>query len=414
MPGSTGDSNRESIELGVSRRTLMSQITAAGMAGGLAGLAGCSGLQQEQEETPMETDPSNGEGSDDGGGSNGEGQVPDFQRVPLTPPPTADQIDYSNPTQSQREVAFVTHNGTNEVFIPAIAMMNDAMNNYGWTGEFTGPTGNDQAAQVEILNTKVQTLSEGDVLATTVLDGNSYAEPVRNAVEKGVAVVQWNTTVQDWDYDFMVEEFGYPIPYVGQTHFPAGNAVGKTAYEKAEANVDADEYTVLNCTGVPGHPALQARNAGIRNYLELQDNVEVLDLLDVSTDTSQAITRVQDAYSSNPDINMVLGSGFWGPTAGARLMKNEGLSKSDMLVGGFDFTENVLNGIANDRISFSVGQDYPAQGAVPIFLAYRWLDRGAPMKDFITGITVVDSSNIDFALKRADGWTKLRSYYENN
>jgi hypothetical protein len=60
-----------------------------------------------------------------------------------------------------------------------------------------------------------------------------------------------------------------------------------------------------------------------------------------------------------------------------------------------------------------VGQDYPAQGYIPLMLAYRWLDRGAPMKDFITGITIVDETNVEFALKRAKGWSDLIDHYDN-
>jgi len=417
-----------SIELGVSRRDLMKQLGALGLAGGVAGFAGCNSIRDastttksgESVVTNQRTDDqqTNDQGTNAATDQNGSGgsqssEIPPFQRVPLTPPPTADQIDYADPTDPEREVAFVTHNATNQVFVPAIAMMNDAMNHFGWTGEFVGPTGNSQSKQVEIMTTKVQTMSAGDVLATTVLDPSAYKPPVQTAVEKGMAVTQWNTTVGDWDYDFMIENFGMVLPYVGQTHFPAGNAVGVTAYEKAQEQLDADQYVVLPTTGVPGHPALQARNDGIRNALSQQENVEVLNLLDVSTDSAQAITRVNDRFKANPDINVILGSGFWGPTAGARLMENEGMNRDQMLVGGFDFTTPVLNGIKNDQVSFSVGQDYPAQGYIPLMLAYRWLDRGAPMKDFITGITIVDDTNVEFALKRAKGWSDLIDHYDN-
>jgi len=406
-----------SIELGVSRRRLLKQMAALGMTGGVTGLAGCSSLRSDETETSVSTAANRQTTeNDDGTGGSSSGtnaSLPEFQRVPLTPPPTADEIDFTAPRNPERKVAFVTHNGTNQVFQPAIAMMNDAMNKFGWTGEFVGPTGNNQSKQVEIMNTKVSTLSKGDVMATTVLDANSYLGPIKNAVEKGIAVVQWNTTVSEWGYDTMMNEFGYPLPYVGQQHFPAGNATGITAYEKAEEHLEDDDYVVLPTTGVPGHPALKARNDGIRNALRRYDNVEVLDLLDVSTDVSKAINRVDSKYRSNPEINVIIGSGFWGPTAGGRLVENENMSRSDMIVGGFDYVSDVLNGIKQGTITFTIGQNYPAQGFVPLSLAYRWLDRGEPMRDFITGTEIVDESNVDFALKRATGYPKLTDYYRS-
>lgn len=412
MPRDTigGDDGVVSIELGVSRRKLMKQMASVGMIGGLTGLAGCSSLRESDSETEDVSTDSNSvteSGSSSSQSSGSGAALPDFQRVPLTPPPTADEIDFANPRNPAREVAFITHNATNQVFQPAIAMMNDAMNRFGWTGEFVGPTGNNQSRQVEIMNTKADTLSKGDVMATTVLDANSYLDPVKKAVDKGVAVTQWNTTVSEWDYDTMVSEFGYPLPYIGQEHYPAGNATGVTAYEKAEELLDDDSYVVLPTTGVPGHPALKARNDGIRNALSRHDNVEVLELLDVSTDVSQAINRVDTKYRSNPDINIILGSGFWGPTAGGRLVENENLSSSEMIVGGFDYVSDVLNGIQNGSITFTIGQNFPAQGFVPLSLAYRWLDRGEPMRDFITGTEIVDESNVGFARKRAEGYPKL-------
>lgn len=426
---SDNDSNTDgkdivSIELGVSRRDLMKQLGGLGLTGGFVGFAGCNTVRDSSTTTnPQQTvgtdqGGAGGDGTDNqanqenGSGSMGS-EIPPFQRVPLTPPPTADEIDYADPADPEREVAFVTHNATNQVFVPAIAMMNDAMNHFGWTGEFTGPTGNNQSKQVEILNTKVETLGAGDVLATTVLDPEAYMSPVKTAVENDIAVTQWNTTVGGWDYDFMIENFGLVIPYVGQTHFPAGNAVGVTAYEKAEEQLEADEYVVLATTGVPGHPALQARNEGIRNALARHDNVSVLNLLDVSTDSSQAITRVNDRYNANPDINIILGSGFWAPAAASSLVEDEGL-QGEMIVGGFDLPESTLQGIQNGTITFTVGQDPYSQGYITTQLAYEYMDRGIPMKDYITGVSIIDESNIDFASQRSSAWDELVDFQNQN
>lgn len=398
-----------SIELGVSRRRLMQQLSAAGLAGGLAGLAGCSALQSDDGSTPTPTD---GGG---GGGGGGSGDIPPFTRVPLIPPPGADQMDLSNPTDESRRMDFVTHNGTNQFFTPVIAGMNDALNKLGWEGSFTGPEGNDQQQQVEILATKASSLEGGrDLLATTVLDESSYVDPIIDAIENDIVVAQYNTTVNAWDFDFMMEEFGRPLPYVGQQAFPAGNAVGITAYEKAQEILGSDtELVVLPCIAVPGHPALQARTDGFVNSIGAQDNVTMLDQLDVSTDVSQATTRVSDAYSANNDINVILGSGFWGPAAAASLVDNEGL-QGEMIVGGFDLPSSTLQGIENGNVTFTVGQDPYSQGFMPVMLGYEYVERGIPMKDYITGVSIIDESNIEFATQRSGSWADLVDYQEAN
>jgi ABC-type sugar transport system substrate-binding protein len=310
---------------------------------------------------------------------------------------------------------FVTHNGTNQFFTPVIAGMNDALNKMGWSGSFTGPEGNDQARQVEILNTKVDSLESGrDLLGTTVLDESSYAAPIRSAIENEITVVQYNTTVDAWDFQFMMEEFDRVLPYVGQQAFPAGNAVGITAYEKAQEMFGSDtELTVLPCIAVPGHPALQARTDGFVNSIGAQDNVEMLEQLNVSTDVAQATTRVQDAYSANNDINVILGSGFWGPAAAAQLVENEGL-QGEMVVGGFDLPESTLQGIRNGNVTFTVGQDPYSQGFQPVMLGWEYVERGIPMKDYITGVSIVDESNIEFASQRSGSWDELVDWQNQN
>jgi ABC-type sugar transport system substrate-binding protein len=420
-----------SIELGVTRRNLMKQLSAAGLAGGLTGgMAGCASLRQG---SPTPSDIEDADGSDDSDGSDGsdggdgettndvqdeggsDNQIPPFTRVPLIPPPGADQMDLSNPQEQERRMDFVTHNGTNQFFTPVIAGMNDALNRMDWSGSFTGPEGNDQARQVEILNTKVDSLRNGrDLLGTTVLDESSYAAPIRSAIENDITVVQYNTTVDAWDFQFMMEEFDRVLPYVGQQAFPAGNAVGITAYEKAQEILGSDtELTVLPCIAVPGHPALQARTDGFVNSIGAQDNVTMLEQLNVSTDVAQATTRVQDAYSANNDINVILGSGFWGPAAAASLIENEGL-QGEMVVGGFDLPESTLQGIENGNITFTVGQDPYSQGFQPVMLAWEYVKRGIPMKDYITGVSIIDESNIEFASQRSGSWDELVDWQDQN
>lgn len=410
-----------SLELGVSRRKLMKQLSAVGLASGLTGLAGCQQARQDTA-TPTEGDDEgdgddgDGEnGSEDGGSGAQSGNIPDFTRVPLIPPPTADSMDLSDPDDPDRQMVFVTHNGTNQFFTPCIAGMNDALNKLGWSGQFLGPDGNDQQRQVEILNTQVDSLEGGrDVLGTTVLDSESYAGPVQNALDDDIPVVQWNTTVDGWDFNSMMDRFGQVLPYVGQRAFPAGNAVGITAYEKAQETLGEDEQlTVLPCIAVPGHPALQARTDGFVNSIGAQENVEMLDQLDVSEDISQATSRVQDAYNANPDINVILGSGFWGPAAAASLVESEGL-EDEMIVGGFDLPESTLEGIENGTITFTVGQDPYSQGFQPAMLAYEYMDRGVPMKDYITGVSIIDESNYEFASQRSGSWDELVDWQEQN
>ncbi|MDG5761652.1 substrate-binding domain-containing protein [Natronococcus sp. A-GB1] len=388
-----------SIELGVSRRKLMKQLGAAGM---IAGLAGCSDLRAEAEA----------EGDTGGDPVDDSGELPEALRIPFVPPPTEDDIDFENPLDEEREMVFVSH-VVDEFFTSVIAGVNDGLNQIGWTGEFLGPSSHDNEEQVEMLNTTVDRLEAGEsVLATSVQDGPMYESPVMRAVDNDIPVIHFNTTVDDWDFDFMVEEFGYVQPYVGQDMVSAGMAVGLEAHERAEEKIGDEQLVVQPTIGVPGHPALEARAEGIRAALEDQDGIEVLETLNVSEDLSDATNRIDDAYRSNPDINVIAGTGQWGGIAGATLVENEGL-EDEMVVGGFDLNNATLGAIEQGYLDFSSGQDGYSQGYIPTQLAWMYMERGIPMKNFDTGVTVVDEENVDFAMRRDGMWDDLIDYQDS-
>lgn len=396
----TDDDDVISIELGVSRRKLMKRLGAVGVLGA-GSLSGCSAVRSDS--TPSEDTPQFG-GGETGGAL----------RVPLVPPPTADSMDLSNPSQESREMVFVTHI-VDEFMTGIIAGMNDALHNVGWSGEFIGPSSQDTAQQVETINTTVSRLREGqDALATTILDKNQYTPPIQSAFDKNIPVASFNTSVYSGQYSEMMDTFGSVIPYAGQKFVPAGEAVGTTGYEIAmEKMGGSGDIVALPTTSAPGQPALSARGEGIRRALDSQDNVEVLDTLNVSGDQSQAINRVSTKYSSNPDINLILGTALQGAIAGSRLVENEGI-EGEMTVGGFDLPQSTLQGIRNGTVDFTAGQDPYSQGSMTVYMMWNYMERGIPMKDLNTGISIIDESNVDFASQRSGAWGDLQQWQDSN
>lgn len=416
------DDDVVSIDLGVSRRSLMKQLGAAGLVGGAGGLAGCSGLRSSGTDTVTGSDGSGGDG--DGGGdgqqtasqeSGSDVEAPTFKRVELVPPPSAASIDNSDPSDEQRRMVLVNQNGENQFWVPCINGLNDALNKLGWKGQMLAPNGYDETKQVEILNTTIDTLeSNRDVIGSTIMGPEAYKAPVNKALDNDIMFFQWNTTHPEWTPQVMREEFGRVLPYVGQRSFRSGYAVGVTALEKAKETLGADaELTMLPTLSIPGHPALEGRIQGVRDaFKNAEMSVTIQDTLDIGLDISEATSRIQDRYTAN-EFNVLCGCGFWGPTASASLVKNEGL-QGEFVNGGFDLVESVISGIQNGNISFTVGQDPYSQGYMPAMLAYAYMDRGVMPKDYITGAEIIDESNIEFAAKRSGDWPDLRDWQKEN
>lgn len=402
-----GDDGVVSIELGVSRRKLMKQLSAVGLAGGAAALAGCNRLRNSPSNQQ-----DNGGGTQNSGGS--EQELPPALRVPLVPPPTADQMDLSNPQDGERQMVFVTH-VVDEFMQGIIAGVNDGLHKNGWTGEFVGPSQHDEQEQIEILRTTINRLEDGrDVVATSILDENQYDRPINEAFDSNIPVVSFNTNVYSGDFTGMMEEFGNYIPYVGQEFVSAGVAVGQTAIERAQEKLGGDqELVALPGIIVPGHPALEQRVEGVRMALDAHENVRVLETLNTGSDQGEAISRINDRYQANPELNMIIGTAAVDTAAGGRLVENEGL-QDEMVVAGFDTPATTIDGIRNGTIDFSVGQDPYSQGYISTQIPWEYMERGIPMKDYNTGVSIIDQNNIDFVERRDGSIPDLIDWQDQN
>lgn len=410
-----------SIKLGVSRRDLMKQITAIGAVGSLAG---CASLTQSGNENSASGSSGSSGGSQSGStGSGGESSdIPDMPFVDYSAPPTDGQVDFSEPTDPERRMDFVIHDASIEFFLVTVVGMNDAMHQLGWTGEFIGPTENNETTQLEFLQNKINELEGGrDALATSVLSRDSYVDPIKNAIDEGIPVVNYNTTV-DWSREFMFDTFGTHIPYVGQPDFPSGNAVGKAAFEIAQQKLDEGTDLVFQpCIEVPGHPALQTRIDGVINYLQSRAEVNVREPLDVTTDVGEARSRIGDALDANPGINIVIGTFSPALAAAARIGQARGIT-DEIVIGGFDNTPITYEQVQAGNADFTTTQDPYAQGYMPPHLAFKYLDRGAAMKSYETDIAILTrgeyglarTSPIEYGARHIQELRKLMQWQQQN
>lgn len=408
-----------SIELGVSRRSLMKQLSAVGA---VSASAGCSSLLQDQGNKSSGSDENNG-----GSGSNGGGAGPqdfDYSRIPMIKPPSA-PIDNTKPaTGVARRAEFVIQNVANPFFTPLIAGFNDALNQFGWKGGVTGPSGDtqSQSKQIEIINTLVDELKSGqDVLVTTILDRQAYLAPIQRALDNNIAVVNGHSTPakKDWNNDWMREKLTYRdrgvvIPHVGIRDREGGIAMAVEAYKRMQDKLDADEYKVLIGNGLPGNPAVTRRvDPGARSYLETKDDVTLIDeTLDVTTDFAEAQNRVESRLSADQDINVVMGAGFWTAVGASQAVESGSVSR-DLVICGFDLVEAVLTSIKDGSVDFTMGQDPYGQGFLNVPLAWMYLERGIEMKHLEFGVTFVDKENVEYALQR-NTWSELRNWQKSN
>jgi ABC-type sugar transport system substrate-binding protein len=406
---------------GVSRRKLMTQLAAVGTA---TGLAGCSLGVENGEDSGSGDGDGNAEGSVQAGGADFE-----FSRHPMVAPPGWDgSKTQSGSGQNQRRAVFVIQNIDNPFFIPMTVGFNDALNIFGWTGGVTGPgQGGGVAEQVNIIETEIENLSAGDVLVTTILDNQAYIDPIQQALDNDIVVVNGHTTPSeaDWNYERQQQNLSYrgePMiaPHVGIRDARGGTAMAAEAYERMQSKLDTDEYTVLLTNELPDNPSVTRRvNADAnptgtaQRYFEAQGNVEIFN--DQVINPSPNISEARDTIVSTiggADVDAVVCSAFWG-AVGAGQALAAGELEGPMVICGFDLVEPLLNGIDAGNIDFTVGQDPYSQGFQNVPMAWMYVERGIEMKDLEWGVSVVDQDNVDFALSRRS-WGDLLEWQQGN
>lgn len=390
------DEGRRSIDLGtdVSRREIMRQVGGASAVGAAAGLAGCTDLVFQDDDD----DGGPAAGSDGDGG--GTGDVPDYQLIDLVAPPT--DLDYES-EWDEREVSMVTHDAATSFFDPTIAGLHDATNQLGWSGNFTGPTGGeDIEEQVTILESTVD--ANPDVIITTILDENAYDAVIQDALENDIVVLTYNTNALS--REDMMDRFDRRLSYTGQDNYAAGYVCGLAAAERLES--EDGQVTIGTCC--PAHSALNDRASGIEAALEAETDVET-EVLDISDDSNEGITRIEDHIASTDDLLGVVGTDAYTWFI-AEAFESQGVA-DELLGGGFDLEEATMEAIDDGIMDFTIGQDPYSQGYIPVMLAWLYMERGIPPKDYMTGAEVIDQDNVEFVLERSD-WSTLRGWQDEN
>jgi len=426
-----------SIELGkgVSRRDAMKKIGAVGAAMGTVGMAGCQG----------------DDGGDGGNGNgNGNGGSADFEysRHPAWAPPgwEADQTE-SGDGMSDRRCVYVIQNVDNTFFVPMTCGYHDALNIFGYTGELRGP-GQDGTLtdQVDIIESEIDNMDEGDIIISTILDVNTYNDAIQSALDNGIIFINGHSTpatsVPDgpsWNYETQQEQFTYEspvsgedremiIPHVGIRDARGGVAMAVEMQERLQnQKPDQDEYTVFLVNDLPDNPAVSRRvdksrssEGTAQRYYETQDNINVYQDQVFETPQPPEISKsrndVVDTIQGE-DVDAVVASAFWA-AAGAGAARNEGELDEDMLICGFDLAGMTGTGedagpIASGNVDFVMGQDPYTQGFLNVPLGWMWAERGIEMKDLEFGVSIFDQRNIEFATQRRK-WSTLIDWQEDN
>jgi len=299
----------------------------------------------------------------------------------------------------------VCHNGAISFWDPSIAGLHDAASQLGWNANFTGPSGGFSVqGQVDILENVVA--SNPDVIVTTVTDTEAYNNVINDALDNDIPVLTFNTnSLREEGRQFMREEFGRVLPFVGQDQYSSGYANGMALLEKLPD--DASKITIG--LSDPAHSGQAARASGAEDAVRQNSDIEITERVNYTDAASEGVNRVSNHLSSNPDLDGMVGSDVYSWFIG-QAAEEQGVAQ-EMTIGGFDLAQNTLDYIQQGVMNYTTGQDPYSQGYFPVLQAFAYMERGMPPKEYLTGAEIIDQEVIDFALERRN-WGELLEYHD--
>ena len=234
-------------------------------------------------------------------------------------------------------------------------------------------------------------VAEGtDGIAASLPDPAALVGPLQDAVSSGVPVITLNSGSNDY------QDIG-ALTHVGQSEKVAGNGAGKRFN-------DAGATKVLCAQQEQGNVGLTERCDGV---VESFNGEVVTQFMGLDADTAEQQNTINATLAADPSIDGILGTG---PVIVLSAMRAaQDLGRSDITIGGFDLTPELLGSISSGDVAFTVDQQQYLQGYLPVLFLYlnvtnqNTVGGGLPV---LTGPGFVTPDNADAVLALSEAGTR--------
>ncbi|MDQ3891047.1 MAG: sugar ABC transporter substrate-binding protein [Actinomycetota bacterium] len=236
------------------------------------------------------------------------------------------------------------------------------------------------AGYVDLLQQAIAAKPDG--IFCTILDQNAVDGPLRNAISSGIPVIAVNVP----DTRPLSQRVPY-LFYVGGDEEAGGRL---TAQRQLQEGSVKHGVCIIH---EPGHTGLEARCRGYTD--ELKKSGAKVDKLPSTKDATQATEQIKSYLQKNTDIDAIFGVGPQPATFALQALDELG-KKGQVMVSGFDMTEDLLNEIDAGNLVSTVDQQQYLQSFEPINWLKLHVQHGfvlAPGVDLLTGPALVDKTN---------------------
>ncbi|WP_421725237.1 ABC transporter substrate-binding protein [Bauldia sp.] len=257
----------------------------------------------------------------------------------------------------------------------------------GITVEFQGAEEFDPVLQTPVLDAVIARGPDAILIAPT--DTTQMIEPLRRAVEAGIAVITVDTFIDDGMYQDGAGDGDFPLSYVASDNIAGGRMAARFM---ADAVGSTGKVYVSNVR--PGISTTDQREQGFKE--EMAENfpgIEVLDTQFNENDASLAASQFQAVLARHPDVSGVFGANLFSALGAGNGVEGAGKS-GDVTVIAFDAPQSIVDNISTGLVDAAIAQ-HPAEiGYFGVMAAYAALTGQSIPVTIGTGFTVIDADNV--------------------
>ena len=257
----------------------------------------------------------------------------------------------------------------------------------GDTLVFQGAPDFNPVTQVPVLDAVIARHPDAILIAPT--DKVQLVQPLKKAVEAGIAVITVDTFIGSGHYQTGAGEADFPLSYVA-----SDNILGGQIAARALAKSIGDKGKVYVSNVKPGVSTTDEREEGFKSEMKGHPGITVLETQFNDDDANKAASQLQSVLARNPDLAGVFGANLFSAIGAANGVKQSGQA-GKVKVAAFDAPKSIVGQLKSGLVDIAIAQ-HPAEiGYFGVVAAHAILNGQSIPVNIGTGFTVMDKGNID-------------------
>jgi ribose transport system substrate-binding protein len=178
------------------------------------------------------------------------------------------------------------------------------------------------------------------------------------------------------------------------THIASDNVLGGRLAAEYLFEAIGEAGTVVQLEGVPGASATNDRGQGFQEALDGAADIELASSQTANFNREEGYNVAQNLLQATPELNGIFAQNDEMALGAVEAAEEAGLT--DLVIVGFDATDDALAAIADGRLAGTIAQQPAMMGQLGVELAVDFLSAGEELTPVVpVEVTVVTSDNVD-------------------